>query len=47
MTSLAISAGVVRRPAPEVPDAATTTTSDGSTSPAPRTGASARATAVA
>ena len=46
MTSLAISAAVLLRPAPEVPDDATTTTSVGSTRPAASSGARPTATAV-
>ncbi len=47
ITSLPISDGFAARPAPDVPDAATTTTSAGSTSPAISSGASASATVVA
>ena len=47
MTSLASRCGLRVRPAPEVPDAATTTTSDGSASPAAISGASARIVATA
>ncbi len=47
MTSLPSRASLALRPAPEVPEAATTTTSAGSTSPAASRGASARVTAVA
>ena len=47
MTSLPSRDSVAFRPAPEVPDAATTTMSAGSTSPAASSGASASATAVA
>ena len=47
ITSLPSSAALADRPAPEVPDAATTTTSAGSTSPAASSGASPRTTVVA
>ncbi len=46
MTSEPISESVGLRPAPEVPDAATTTMSVGATSPAASSGASARITDV-
>ncbi len=47
MTSLASRCTLAARPAPDVPLAATTTTSSGSTKPAAMSGASARIVATA
>ncbi len=47
MTSVASRSGRSERPAPDVPEAATITMSDGSTRPAASSGARARMAAVA